>query len=177
MIKMIMLATGVFWLLCLFVIPVYRIEVPEPVQQNWMMLNPSGEFPVIQTIFFLAGDRQPMVEIQGVVLLSAFLAILFIIMNGVILLNRAITFLQSPASRFSPFGFLLVAISLILQSGFLLWFFSSLNRHGISTVLTRNGWVACGISVAILFIMYPLKRSRTLQTKPDDKQAQHDTEA
>ncbi len=177
LIKLVMLAVGVFWLLCLFIMPVYRLDVHETVRNGWMMLNPSGEFPVVSTIVFLAGNHDSIIDISGNVFASATLAILFLLINGFWVLNRATVFLQSPASRFSSLGFLLISVSHILQSGFLLWFFSSLNRLGIATGFTKYGWTACGLSLALIIIMYPLKRERPHQTQPDDEQVQHDIHA
>ncbi len=171
LIKLIMLGVSVFWLLCLFIVPMYRIQV----DNGWMMLNPSGEFPAMQLILFLTGSQPPLIDMSGMAMASAITAITLLVVNGFWILNRAIAFLHSPISRFSFSHYLMIAIMHIAQTLSILWLFSSLNRGGIQTNLTRDGWIACIISLALIFVMYPLKRKKVSQPKGNE-QAQHDLE-
>ena len=101
LIRLIMLIAGVFSLLGIFIVPLFRLDPPEHVRVGWMLLNPEGDFATIPLISFVAGIHQPLVDLNGSVLLAAVLLVVFSLVNGAWLVWRAVGIRRRQAPEIS----------------------------------------------------------------------------
>ncbi len=151
-----MLACGIFWLLVLFILPVLKITPPEYIRNNWMLLNPSGEFAIVPLLSFVKSPWNALGSQNSASTHALATGILFLALNGIWLISRTVALMKSPISRLSIPEYIALSATHILLVPSLLWIWKSMNS--LSCSLTHFGWISIGLSIAMVLIMYPLKR-------------------